>query len=447
MGWNSTTKVLTLTGTGGGGVKIGNGYQGDLELALGRSNAKSHIQLIGDVNSSNQVVGAINKWAFHKPIRLNKIIGVTDTDIASVNCGLQPVSLTKMLAKSANMTTSSYTKSECLAEIAEWTYLRPRGSSNNEPYRFFDFDGYKANSVAPDGGWTSVYRTSAQLDTLKGVTVTETASTSVNPTYDTYNKKISAKNGTQDYADYYQVFSMKIGTGSDEKIVAGGGDTDNMNIPISYIAPVTGSVTGFWRVALAVWLPNSGYQPSEETNGAWYYYICRESLYNYHASPNTAKVLPDFASNPYLTYRLRERLTGSTTYLEFVAVPVLIKNIGSTQVTIGNKQYYMPNVVSGVTEIYCMPSGSGAFYFGCGTPTTPHYWSISTSSSSGTTTVTLTNTDSSSSHTYKYNTRHGSTVLSTVERSVPAGGTITALQGPTANNPNIVVIEQDGNPV
>ena len=77
---------------------------------------------------------AINKWSKWKPVRLNKVSGLTVSDLASVNYGLAPA-----------LTSSNY------AAVAgvKWTYNKPRGGGNpyNEPFRLGDFRNYDHDAL------------------------------------------------------------------------------------------------------------------------------------------------------------------------------------------------------------------------------------------------------------------------------------------------------------
>lgn len=78
----------------------------------------------------------INKWSKWKPVRYNKDVGITESELRSVNCGLLKYEETtnfKLLIPSALM----------------WFYLKPRGGSVNEFYRIGDFRNYNHNGLPP----------------------------------------------------------------------------------------------------------------------------------------------------------------------------------------------------------------------------------------------------------------------------------------------------------
>lgn len=103
----------------------------------------------------------INKWAKYKPIRLNKLGLVTDSERLLENYGLTiPAagygSIDAMVADLAN---------------ADWTYLRPRGKGNgqggsNEWFRILDFDGYFHGAPAPLYPLADVNNITATEDTV-----------------------------------------------------------------------------------------------------------------------------------------------------------------------------------------------------------------------------------------------------------------------------------------
>lgn len=78
----------------------------------------------------------INKWSRWKPIRMNKVTPLTDSDLISKGFGLNsPIG-----------TTNDYT-----IALQSWFYNKPRGNLVNpiEPYRLGDFRGYNHQAEAP----------------------------------------------------------------------------------------------------------------------------------------------------------------------------------------------------------------------------------------------------------------------------------------------------------
>ena len=75
----------------------------------------------------------INKWSKWKPIRLNKVTGITESDLVSVDYGLMP------------MTSST---NYAIVVGSKWAYNQPRGGAYYEPYRLGDFRNYDHNAPA-----------------------------------------------------------------------------------------------------------------------------------------------------------------------------------------------------------------------------------------------------------------------------------------------------------
>lgn len=283
----------------------------------------------------------INKWALHKPVRLNSVGAITIEQRKSVRCGLQAVAVSNILTQSIGSDTSSsttYTKDECLEEVIEWPYFPPRGvvaNSYQEWFRLLDFDGYKHDAVAPDGAWGKITFKDDTIDELINATITVEGSGYL------FEMIPSTNSGL------YSTFAMMFNQASGAEI----GTTDKMDISISDIA----SIDGNYRIAMAVWIPNFG------ESGGWGFFASRKVIGQYTAGAGDSlrDLFPDFATNPYAMYYIKKHYTDTNTK-DFLAVPLLVKDLGIT---------YLPNpaggtnpmlclrAVSGVTEAYCMPSG------------------------------------------------------------------------------------------
>lgn len=107
-------------------------------MALGTTNIST--TLVGTtLGTSSRDVGtlcthsAINKWSKWKPIRLNKVTGITESDLATADYGLIP---TASSTNYANVVSS------------KWAYNQPRGGDYNEPYRLGDFRNYDHGAPA-----------------------------------------------------------------------------------------------------------------------------------------------------------------------------------------------------------------------------------------------------------------------------------------------------------
>ncbi len=421
--------------------------EGDIATVLVRSTGDVGL-LCGDMkyNTLGQLVdaNAINRWAFWKPVRYNKLAPLTRAERASVKDGMHPIALTKLLQMSIGYAGgTTYTLDQCMQEVSEWTYNKPRGKTTyNEWYRVLDFayyndqtgslygNGYNHNAVAPDTGWASKDLDDTDLTAMIATTQTVSGSGgdfSIVPSNTNY---------------LYQNFSMLFGSGSGEQW----GTCTNMEIPISYITALEDK----WRLAIAVWVPNpvSG-------NYAWHYFIGRHIIKDYtDGVVNMGQIMPDFASNQVAAYYMKSYI-DTNGYTEFQAVPVLVYDIRFEYQTINDVQRFQPKVVNDATLVYCMPSGASTMTVNCGTPTIPHYWSKrKTRGYVGgiyTETVYLKNTDENNPHTYTYVIYHNGVVYSTVtNRQIAANTEVVAATwqlSSSADSCDINVTAQDGQPV
>lgn len=329
----------------------------------------------------------INKWALYKPVRHATKEPITVDERIAIRCGLSPVSVTKLLEKSIGMPVVEHTKEDCLAEISEWLYHRPMGGES-QPFRSLDFDGYNHLALAPDAGWTQKEISADMLTNLKNVSV-ELTNTG---TYATYNFKMQPKINGSDYnSGLYQSFAMRFGENAGEGI----NESQNMEIPISYVA----SIDGNYRIALAVWVPNFG------TAGGWGFFASRMTIAQYFAEnlgsgDSLRNLFPDLASNPSVAGMMYDHVIANNGYATFDVVPLLVKDLGTTVDTNGKFQLHP---VENVTEAYCMPSGSMLIPFICGEPPMTIYYRISTEQTSvGAVGVFLENTDTEAAHKFGY---------------------------------------------
>lgn len=294
------------------------------------SDGKYHLSDV--LKSSN-----INKWAFYKPVRHSTKSNITDAQRSSVSDGISLVAATKILAKTIGATASStYTKDQCLAEIAGCSYSKPRGASYSEYFRLRDLDGYVHSAVGPDAGWGQITFNATQLSNLSSISVTVTSSGN----YAGYNFKLDPKlSSTSTNIGLYDKFSMKFNNRSGYSM---GSLTSNMNIPIDSVLPSS----GYWRICLAIWIPDYG----------WGIISGRMTLSQYLAEDlgtgNFKYLMPDFGTNPHVCSLINTAATSSGVKT-FTAVPLLVKNISNTM--IGGKFCLYP---TSDTQMYCMPSGS-----------------------------------------------------------------------------------------
>ena len=89
----------------------------------------------------------INKWSKWKPVRFNKIVGLTVEDLTALNFGLN-ISVYKSIG---TITTAGTFLYDLKNAITNWSYLRPRGGDYNEWYRLGDFRNYNHEAVQPMG--------------------------------------------------------------------------------------------------------------------------------------------------------------------------------------------------------------------------------------------------------------------------------------------------------
>lgn len=390
---------------------------------------------------------AVNKWSLRHPVRKDVLGEMTDTDFKAVKCGLTPKGVAKLLTQSIGSSTSAssaYTKDECLAEVSEWAYAKPRGGAYNEPYRMLDFDGYNHLAVAPDGGWAHKDISADTLAEMKGVAMAVTAGNDLfgdgNAT--AFNFKFTPQlNGVEYNKALYQTFAIRFGEASGEQI----GNTCQMDIPLNYIA----SLDGYWRIALAVWCPNFG------SHGGWGFFASRMTIAQYIASgagsgDSLRNLMPDLASNPYVATIMQSYMTAQGGYAEFTAVPLLIRNLGNTRI---NGQFCLM-AVSGATSAYCMPSGADAIPLVCGEAQPEfiaHYYAY-TKVTDGVIGAYVQNTDTEVNHTFGFKVttviggvpgeREG-TQLVNAGRTVQVGG----VPSQAGNAIYITVTSQDGEEV
>ena len=83
----------------------------------------------------------VNMWSKNKPIRRPEVKVLTADQRAKVSFGID------MSGCSASDYETLLTKA--INNNCEYGYLRPRGGDYNEPFRGFDFDGYRHNATVP----------------------------------------------------------------------------------------------------------------------------------------------------------------------------------------------------------------------------------------------------------------------------------------------------------
>lgn len=378
----------------------------------------------------------INKMSLRKPVRSNSAEPITEEELITLKCGLNPRRV-NLLLQSIIGNTSFVENSEddCMSEIAEWTYNRPRGlATYNERFRILDFDGYNHKAKAPDGGWSQKDIDGNLLNELKSTTMNIT---NISP-YDGYNIKVEPQyNGSAYNGGLYSSFSMLFGLASGESI----GTITDMEIPIEYVA----SLDGCYRLALAVWIPNFG------ESGGWGIFASRMTIEQYFTEGGGTSLqylLPDLATNPYVAYLMHEHVASEGGYATFNAVPLFVKNLGYNMMSINEKSLFCWCNRDGEAEAYCMVSGTREIPFICGEPPMTLWYRISYDSTSTSISGYIENTDEENSHTFGYtytvyingaavSTGEGTITLSPLEKRQVAGA-------PLGGGLNVVVTSQDG---
>lgn len=290
----------------------------------------------------------LNKWALWKPERHSRLTNrLTLAERKANHCGLTPVQNNALLTGNMYYQGGTVVDNDVetvLANQQQWTYNLPNGGTSS-PYRIGDFtnedgvsQGYNSAALPPDKNWGDKQ---FELSTLENLIVTDITDTDGEDggIYDWSIDTISP---------LYDRFECKV----DIQSWAGIGSTGGVEIPITYI---TGDrlINGeYWRLGLAVYIPNFDY------TGKWILFTSKAVLKSGSTTDFVSKALPCLASN---TLGLRHMLDSGLT--SFTAVPCLVKNarLGYSSYTIGSgyiKQSYV-YLNSGDAEIYSVPSGQG----------------------------------------------------------------------------------------
>lgn len=131
MPHNSTTIYRNTSVTPNLGISIE-----DIRAVLGSSSCD-----IGTL----VVNGSINKWAKYKPVRSSNPGILTVSDRKAAQQGFS----TEVADATGVPTTSGSFFYKLLAGSLPWEYVKPRGYSSNEWFRFLDFDGYDIRATVP----------------------------------------------------------------------------------------------------------------------------------------------------------------------------------------------------------------------------------------------------------------------------------------------------------
>ena len=296
----------------------------------------------------------INKWAWYKPIRLNKQQRITESDRSSVAYGLVITRNTKaeQILKNTSLMTEANFADACSATY-EWTYNRPRGGAYNEPYRLGDFlsepslaRGYKHNSEAPitlTDNWDIDKAVLSKAVNTYGVESVSGATYEQGLTiYAT--KSTSAATVTGVIFDKYKA---RFGTGSNEQI----GGPDTLTIPVTSLMS---AYDGAWRMGIMVYIPAySGNASRIEL------FVSKGLIKNVsqQVSDIINAISVQLCSNQAGARHILGCM-GNNTSKDFRALPVLVKNVSFTAgVSIDSYITY-----NNALEVYTMPTFNNGTY-------------------------------------------------------------------------------------
>ena len=304
--------------------KVGISIDADIYYVLGLGSTGAGFDLAPVCAS-----GKINKWSFHKPVRLPQMPDLTDEQIMQVNCGLVPQELSKLKTNCNGLngvTGTNDAKSDILAQVLEWDYLPPLNA-----YRTNDFDGYNHGALPSDKDWEDYSFQKSDLTAIENSDASVASMSGVNFTIDK-SLKILTK------------FAMKITDGTGNYI---GNANDDM-LPLAYAAK-GGVVSGEgWRIAYAV-----------EIGSEWFLFIGRKPLDASLSVTDTRNYCPpDMSSNTSAVKQLIAKVNSGIK--TFTMIPCLVKN--ATMAFEANQSYPDRKIsrvqVNADTLIYAMPSGA-----------------------------------------------------------------------------------------
>ena len=110
--------------------------KGDVAYVLGRTTVGDVGLLCSDKDAGGNLVGAVNMWSAHKPVRSSKVSPLAESEFRALNYGLY--------ANTSIVLTVGY-------QDPYFEYRRPRGGSQpvQEAYRLMDFENYNHNAQVP----------------------------------------------------------------------------------------------------------------------------------------------------------------------------------------------------------------------------------------------------------------------------------------------------------
>lgn len=309
--------------------KIGISIHADIYYVLGLGSTGAGFGLAPVCAS-----GKINKWSFHKPVRLPQMPDLTDEQIMQVNCGLVPQELSKLKTNCNGLngvTGTNDAKADILAQVIEWEYLPALNG-----YRTNDFDGYNHAALPSDKEWEDYSIKLSDLTAIENSDASLASSAGgVNFTIDKSLKILTS-------------FAVNIGGSTGNYI----GNANNDMLPLAYAAG-GGFISGQgWRIAYAVEIPSTSGTPE------WYLFIGRKPLDASLSVTDTRNYCPpDMSSNTSAVKMMIAAVNRGVR--TFTAIPCLVRN---AMMTFETNQSYPSRKISRVqvnadTLIYAMPSG------------------------------------------------------------------------------------------
>ena len=275
----------------------------------------------------------VNQWARWKPIIYPSLDRLTLDIIKSQHFGLdisgaRNTKAEAVVAGSNGSVGTTYTWSEVKAANKAWGYNRPTGGASS-PYRLHDFLppsdatdktwGYKHGTLPPVQGMKSFDITLDQLKTI----YTGTSSTKESSPSSIYNIIVDSPDAS---GLTYQNMVFKFGEGSGQSI----GSVDQYSIQLNELLEGVG--TDFYRMGLLFFvLSDFSNQAELIVSRMTMYEAAQEGL---SGTDMAKKILPDWATNPALAYKMYQYVASSgNSTVTFEVIPVIVKNACFTQVS------------------------------------------------------------------------------------------------------------------
>lgn len=293
----------------------------------------------------------VNKWAIYKPEKSNKVF-LTKADRIANHCGLTPVTSSTLKSHTYPIASASSTRTMDISQLKEWTYTKPTGGASS-PYRLGDFldigsdgnptsEGYNHDAIACDNGWNNISVDISNINAVTGGTFTTSGSSTA--------FILTSSNSWV----LCQTASIRFGEDSASQL----GSANSKYMPLTY-ASGANIASEYWRMGILVWIP---YYHSGSAANFWMLFAGKKPLRAISSSNTIGDMLPNLASNQFGSYLLRyNKLTKGVS--SFTCIPVLVKNILTTVVTVNNvnMQTLQLNSSDSTSLVYSMPSGFQTF--------------------------------------------------------------------------------------